>query len=170
MCVLTATIAAECKNGKSGIEAIWAVEKNSADVITENSGEITTLTLDSARVFFRWNFAKDSAKYDMDIVPSIENGTETYNHKINLKFYKYETTKRNEMKLIAQAPLLIIAKDFNGNYFLLGKDRGMDMQQSTVTSGAKIGDFNGFELNFMSEEPEPITALNSATVTSLSLP
>lgn len=170
MCTLTATIAAECKDGKSGISKIWAVERNSADTTTEVAGVITAMVLDGARAFFGWNFAKDSAKYDMDIVPSIETGTETYAHKANFKFYQYETTKRNEMKLAAQASLWMIALDFNGKYWLLGKDRGMDMQASTVTSGAKIGEFNGFELNFMSEEPDAIIEVDSATIATLSLP
>lgn len=170
MCVLTASIAAECKNGLGGISNLWAVEQNSADTITITAEVVTAMTLTGARVFFGWKFAKDSAIMDMDLTPSIENGTTTYGHKLGMKFWKYETTKRNEIKAIAVAPIMVIAKDSNGVYWLLGKNRGLDMQPSTATTGSKLSDFAGFDLTFMSEEPNLPIEIDVATITSLNLP
>ena len=169
MCTLTAAIAKECKSGKSGLSDLWMVETNSGDSFTLTGEVVTAMTLADSRAFFSWKFSKDSAKKDQDIVSNIETGTTTFVHKLALKFYKYETTKRNEIKLAAQSSLMAIVKDHNGKYWLLGKDRGLDMQPSTSTSGAKIGDFNGFELSFMSEELDAIIEVDAATIASLSL-
>ena len=62
---------------------------------------------------------------------------------------------RNEIVNLAQADLLIIVKDQNGKYWLLGQVNGMSMAASIAQTGTAYGDRNGYELNFEGAEPAP---------------
>jgi hypothetical protein len=85
------------------------------------------------------------------------------------KFNRWETTKRNEIKIISAADLLIICLDRNGKYWLCGRENGMSLESGSGAIGANMGDFSGFELSFKSSEIDMPIEINSATVTSLNL-
>ena len=55
--------------------------------------------------------------------------------------------------LLAQADLLLIAKDQNGFYWLQGVDNGVNLAPSEATAGKAYGDMNGYTLNFEAAEP-----------------
>jgi hypothetical protein len=168
-CVLSTAIAKPCGDGVSGLKKIWAVEWDALDSITETAGVITAMTLDGVKAFFGWSFEPGQAQMTANINRSRENGTLFYEHKLNVKFNRYETTKRNEIKIVSAADLAIIALDRNGKYWLLGRVNGMTLESGTGDSGKAMGDFNGFELNFTGMEEDLPIEVNSATVTSLSL-
>lgn len=164
-CILTAAIAANCKDGVGGISNLWAVELSAVTggTATETAGALTAFALEGGKVMFAWNFAKDSAAIMEDANPSIENGTTFWRHTLEVSFWKWETAKRNELKIAAATPIAFIAKDYNGNYWLLGRSRGLDMQSgSQATSGKLLGDKNGYTLTFAGDEPAPVIAITDA--------
>lgn len=83
-----------------------------------------------------------------------EAGTVFYESTVQVILTKMEQTKQNEIKLLAQADLLIIAKDQNGKYWLFGEANGCSMVDSPGGSGTAYGDRNGYELNFTAMEPD----------------
>lgn len=174
-CVLTAAIAANCRDAVGGISKVWAVEVaatvDGVASYTETSGVITAMALDAGKAFFAWNFAKDSAGMNEIVHTGNENGTTMWDHGLELSFWKWETTKRNEILIAATTPLFFIVKDQNSQYWGLGLTRGLDMQDGAeATSGKLLNDKNGYTLQFMGSEPAPIVEIDSATITSLNLP
>lgn len=165
MCVLTANIAGSCKDGVAGIKKLWAIEQTALATQTESGGVLTGLTLAASKNFFSWGFAKDSAEFKSITNPSIENGTTFWQHQVMLGFWKVETAKRNEIKLAAVAPLTMIVLDYNGQYWILGKDRGLDLQAGAeAASGRLLGDKNGYTLSFMGDEPDDVIEITDATI------
>jgi hypothetical protein len=168
-CVLTTAIAKPCGDGVSGLKKIWAVEHAALNAITETAGVVTAMTLDAGKAFFGWSFEPGQAQMTAPILRSRENGTTYYEHKLAVKFNRFETTKRNEIKIVAAADTAMIALDRNGKYWLLGKNNGMTLESGTGDSGKAMGDFAGFDLNFTGAEEDLPVEINSATITSLSL-
>jgi len=168
-CLLTQGFTLDCKDQSAGVKAIYLVEWNGSDTITMSSGEVSVLTLASARVFFKYELEKETATTVWRAVPSTENGTTFYEADLTVRLHKVSTAKRNEMKLLAQGRLLCIVRDTDDNYYLYGRGYGIQLQPSEVQFGQAFGDFKGHVLNFMHKETDFPAKVQAAVVTSLSL-
>ncbi len=168
-CVLSSAISKPCGNGKSGVKKMWAVEHAALATIAETAGVVTTLTLDGGKSFYGWEMEPGQGTFNSPIQRNRANGTTFYEHKATVKFNRYETTKRNEILIIASADILLIALDKNGKYWLLGKENGLSLESGQGTSGQAMGDFSGFELAFTGEENELPVEINSTVISGLSL-
>jgi hypothetical protein len=168
-CILTAVIASNCRDGVGGNSKVWAVELSAVGAYTETAGALTAFALEGAKVMFAWNFSKDSAKLSSIVQTSNEAGTTFYQQMLDLSFWKWETVKRNEIKLAAVTPLFFIVKDNNGTYWAAGLTRGLDMQSGgEATTGALLGDKSGYTLQFMGDEiDEPIQITDAAFIAAL---
>ena len=163
-CILTAAIAAQCRDAVGGVKKVWAVEASAVDTYTETSGALSALALEGVKVMFAWNFGKDSARLFETTQTGNENGTTMYDHSLDLSLWKWETTKRNEILIAATTPLFFVVLDNNAQYWAAGLTRGLDMQAGAETStGALLGDKNGYTLQFMGSEPAPIIEITDAT-------
>lgn len=168
-CILTAAIAANCRDGVGGVSGLWAVELGAVTggTSTETAGALTALALEGSKVMFKWNFAKDSAAFMSDLNTSLENGTTFYKQTLECSFWKWETAKRNELKIAATTPICFVVKDNNEQYWLLGMTRGMEMQSgSQATSGKLLGDKNGYTLTFVGDEPDDVIEVTDSTFIS----
>jgi hypothetical protein len=65
--------------------------------------------------------------------------------------------------------MLAIALDASGDYWLLGADYGVQLQQSESNFGQAFGDFKGHVLNFLHKETDLPLKVQSSVVTSLAL-
>ena len=102
-------------------------------------------------------------------IPSTENGTVFYEAEVNARLHKVTTAQRNEIKLLAQNRMLLIVKDAEDVYWLLGGDYGVQLNQSETNFGQAFGDFKGHVLNFLHKETDLPLKVQSAVVTSLGI-
>ncbi len=72
-----------------------------------------------------------------------------------------------ELKLLAQNILVAVVKDNNNKYWMLGKERGLDMSGSTSGSGTAFGDRSGYSLVFVGKEPDQLYEVNSTVANAL---
>jgi len=166
-CVLTAAIAAQCRDAVGGISKVWAVQVADVTSYTEASGALTALVVGAGSDMYAWNFGKDSASMNEIVHTGNENGTTMWDHGLELSFWKWETTKRNEILIAATTPLFIVVLDQNSQYWGLGLTRGLDMQDGAeATSGKLLNDKNGYTLQFMGSEPAPIVEITDAVFTA----
>ena len=70
-------------------------------------------------------------------------------------FHKYQASLRDLVYVLAQKELLIIVKDQNGNYFMIGEQNGANLVASTANVGKAYGDMNGSTIGFLAKEPTP---------------
>jgi hypothetical protein len=83
-----------------------------------------------------------------------------------ISLYKYDTEKRNKLKVLSQNDTLqIIAIDQNGVQYLLGQTNYSFLSAGDATSGQNLGDKNGFSMTFQSQEPEPARVIEGALAT-----
>ena len=141
-----------CKSGVGGIKSIFFGPYSSTTAaLTDSSG---TITLDDSVSFFEYH-VKGNSSLETAINSSRENGTTFYESTLNVTFTFLDVATQEQIKLLAHGRPQIVVQDYNGNYFLVGKDHGCEVTGGTVVSGAAMGDLSGFTLVVTAQETAP---------------
>lgn len=164
-CNLTKGFVLDCRESVGGIKSMWVFNLDSLTIVTESSGIISEIS-GAASDFFEYELRRENASFTETINNSQENDTLFYTQELTFSLSKLDSTKRNELMLLAKAYVGVIILDNNGTYWLLGKQNGMVLG-GTAESGAAYGDANGYMLTFNSNEPAPAQELHSGWVDDL---
>lgn len=169
-CALTTGFTLDCRNSNGGIEAVYFTEIENKATLSASASVIDTFTLDTGKQFFKYELRKKTSIFEQNIQVNNENGTVFYEQTLSVKLDKLETTKRNEILLLAQNNLMVIIKDNNGKYWLMGETRGALLNGGKGSTGTAYGDMSGFELTFMGEEAELSKEVDSSLLATLTAP
>jgi hypothetical protein len=151
------------------VKNIYLVEYEALSGYTVTGGEVTGLTLNGGKSFFKYELPKDTASFTNTITTSVGEGTTFNSTELNMKLRKLSTAKRNEVKLLSVARLIAIVETNDGPFFAMGLQRGMDMTSGTAATGATLGDMSGYDLTFTASEKDPPAIVQSAVLTSLNI-
>ena len=159
-CALTAGYSLACKDSVGGLKKVYL--ENFADITygAETSGVIGTIT----GAMYLYELPMNTAQFTETVTSSIENGTTFYQTELTIVLPKLTANLRNELKLLAQAKLAVVAEDRNGTKWVLGLENGCYLTTGTSATGTAMGDLNGMTLTFTSMEKSPIVE-TSATIT-----
>lgn len=163
-CVLTAGVATDCRQNSGGLEYAYILDATGQDiVVTEAAGVVSAITVGATAIttlsadMFLFDQVRQTASMTETGTFSDENGTVFFSNVANLIFNKLEATKLQQLKLLAQnSKLLVIVKDNNGKFWMVGNDRGAVATSSTAESGTAFGDRNGFSIEMTGLAPEPM--------------
>jgi hypothetical protein len=100
----------------------------------------------------------NTAQFTETVTSSIENGTTFYQTELSIVLPKLTAAMRNELKLLAQAKLAVIAEDRNGSLWIMGLENGAYLTTGTSATGTAMGDLNGMTLTFTSMEKSPVVS------------
>lgn len=166
-CLLTQGFTLDCKDAVGGIKSIHLISW-SASKFTAASGEVTATTVASGSVF-TYELPKATGSMTATTNVSVENGTTFTQTDVAFKLRRLSTTKRNEMKLLAQGRCYCIVKNNNDEYFLVGNEYGCDVTAMVANTGTAMGDSNGYEVTLSAIEAEAPYKLQSSVVTTLGI-
>lgn len=169
-CNLTQGFTVGCKDSIGGIKAFYFREFASITSVTTNPSGTVTDIADGAPAadFYTYQVVKETSTASESIQVDVANGTVVYEQNVTYVLNKTDQVKRNEIKLLAQARLMVIAEDQAGNYWLYGQVNGLDLSgDSQITLGQSFSDRNGYSLNFMGREPEPARLVQAAAFTRI---
>jgi hypothetical protein len=169
-CALTSGYTLDCKDSSGGIVEIYFIEKGNVSSIAEASGVVTGLTKASGKRFWKYELPKETGSLTENMTGNIQNGTVFYASELKIVVNKLNVTIRNEIKLLAQATMIAVAKDNNGKYWLIGRTSGIDLTTGTLGTGTAFGDRSGFDMTFSGSEPEPMLEVNSTVASALETP
>lgn len=164
-CVLTQGYNLDCRDSTGGIKEVGLVAFESVTAMTVTEGVITAIT--QSDVFLKYQLIAHTGDFEQTITPSRENGTLEVKQSLKFPINKMTTAVRNELLLLAQNRLMIAVLDTNGKAWMLGQDFGMMLGASSAKSGVKLGDRNGFELMFESDEKTLAYEINAALYPTL---
>jgi hypothetical protein len=74
---------------------------------------------------------------------------------LNITLTTIDVATQEEIKLLNRGRAHYVVEDYNGNYFLIGKDNGAEINSGTIVSGAAMGDLSGFTLVASAQETAP---------------
>ena len=159
-CSITSGMVLGCKDSQGGIEYLYIADLPTYDTITTDvDGIVQTLDAGGSPVSITWykyETPKQVSGMTETINAAIENGTVFYQQEANFIFNKMEAAKRDQIRLLAQNPkLLVVVKDGNGKFWSLGITRGAELTAGTVSTGIAYGDRNGGEITLQGLEPDP---------------
>jgi hypothetical protein len=166
-CALTSGYTLDCKDNSGGILEVYFIERGNVTAINEASGVVTGLTKASGKRFWKYELPKETGSLTENMTGNIQNGTVFYASELKIVVNKLSVAIRNEIKLLAQATMIAVAKDNNGKYWLIGRNSGIDLTTGTLGTGTAFGDRSGFDLTFSGSEPEPMLEVNSSVAAAL---
>lgn len=146
---------------------VYFIERGNVTSIAEASGVVTGLTKASGKRFWKYELPKETGSLTETMTGNIQNGTVFYASELKIVVNKLSVAVRNEIKLLAQATMIAVAKDNNGKYWLIGRNSGIDLTTGTLGTGTAFGDRSGFDLTFSGSEPEPMLEVNSTVASAL---
>lgn len=159
----------DCRNSVGGIATIYITELQNKLSITSSSGTITAFTLSSGKKFWTYEMEKENAEMTSNATISVENGTVFYESTVSFTLKKMSAQKRNNIEKLAQNRVMIIVKDNNGLYQLIGETNGADLTTAEGKTGKAFGDLNGYTLTFTAKEPNPNNIVTSSLLTTLTV-
>jgi len=166
-CNLTQGFNLDCKDAVGGIKSIHLIDWASTG-FTVSGGEVTATTVASGDVY-TYELPKGVGSMTTTTNVSQENGTVFNQSDIVARLRKLSTTKRNELKLLAQNRVFCIVKDNNDNYWLAGNEYGCDITAMTSESGTAMGDVQGYNFTLSAIEAESPYLVQAAVATSLGI-
>ena len=130
------------------------------EVLAANRDEIGEITITEEKVsaiangkFKRYQFNRNTGSMTSTYNINLENGTKYVSTDVVLVFNRMETAKRVEILALAQNDLVLIVKDANGKYWLLGKDEAVVMTAGDAQSGTARADRNGYSVTLQDNSP-----------------
>lgn len=168
-CVLTTGFTLDCRDSVGGVDEIWVGERDALNTTTfaVSAGVVTTIAMTGGKKFYNYKLRKNTAEAKADNAGDVANGAGYIMQSVQIQLDKFDVSKRNEMRILAQKPLMFIVKDKNGLYALYGAGSGLDLTTGTAGTGKEANSLNGFNLTFTGEEtqyPYGMTAEQVATL------
>jgi hypothetical protein len=163
-CAITKGRSLPCKNSVGGLKAIYILDYSSTVAnLTDTAGTITLPTDDASVQFFKFDI-KGSSSLETSVTSSRENGTTFYETTLNVTFTYLDVATQEEIKLLNAGRAHYVVEDYNGNYFLIGKEHGAEITGGTIVTGAAMGDLSGFTLVATAQETAPPFFATAPTV------
>lgn len=166
-CALTQGYSLDCKDSAGGITEVYFIEKGNVSAIVSASGVVTGLTKAAGKRFWKYELPKETGSFTHNPTVSTENGTLFFEQNLTIVVNKLSASINTELKLLAQNILVAVVKDNNNKFWMLGKERGLDMSGSTSGSGTAFGDRSGYSLVFIGKEPDQLYEVNSTVAAAL---
>jgi hypothetical protein len=153
-CAVTKGRSLPCKSSVGGLKNVYILDYSSAIASLSDSSGTITLPSDGSAEFFKYEI-KGNSSLETAVTSSRENGTTFYETTLNLTLTTIDVATQEEIKLLNRGRAHYVVEDYNGNYFLIGKDNGAEINSGTIVTGAAMGDLSGFTLVASAQETAP---------------
>lgn len=151
-CAITQGFTLDCRDSVGGIQALYINTVANVTAYTEASGTVSALT--KSGVFYKYELEEENSMAQSVATGNRQNGTVFFAQEITAIFQKLTYQTRDKLVALHKNRLVIVVKDNNGKFWIMGKDRGLMTTTSTGATGTAMGDFNGYTVVFAGNEPE----------------
>jgi len=175
-CDITSGRIEQCKDSVSGIKSIYIVNydklnSDSVDYSTATDEEDVIETWapieDVALNLYKFELKSNSNSFTTAINSSRDNGTTFFTQTLVANFKRQDAVTTKQIKLLSWGRPRIIIRSMTDQFFLMGLDQGADVSAGEISTGAALGDFNGYSLTFTAEEELPANFIDVSTEASL---
>ena len=179
-CEITNGRVEECKDSVSGLRSIYFANFDDlANEVSTGAGFIgITYDLTDTDVIDTWQSAVPLSLYKYElksnansfttaVETSRDNGTTFFTQTLVINLKKQDFAMHKNIKLLAYGRPRIIVRTMTDQFFLMGLAQGCDTTAGEISSGAALGDFNGYSLTFVAMEVSPANFINETTQAGL---
>jgi len=166
-CYISSGAALGCSDGIGGIKKIYIVGGANGAVTGytyDADGAITGATSQSGTTLYGFELKRNTSSLAQNVQKNFENGTIFFEQVLTAVLFRYDQTKRNQIKILSQNDQIqIVAIDQNNTYYYLGQVNGMYLSGGDASTGTAYGDRNGFTLTFTGQENTPANTILSTS-------
>lgn len=141
-------LATECETSLAGIEVAYIGEKDNFEVaIDADTLTVTGITSSTETdKLYAYHFNRQTGSMNSEMTRNDANGSFYYTNTVALQFTKMEAKKSAEISALAKAHSIIVVKDLNGKYWVVGADTYATASADTAQSGQGVDDLNGYNI------------------------
>lgn len=169
-CALTQGYSLSCRDSAGGIKSVYFIEFGNVSGVTESNGTVSAIAKANGGRFYKYNLQRATGNWEEAYNDSAENGTSFHTQTLSIILNKMQAATSQEIALLAQNRLLAVVEDRNGKYWLLGQENGLERSGGRAGSGTAMGDRNGYELTFTSDNVDPANEVSSGIISALTTP
>lgn len=162
-----------CKDAVGGLTNIYILNYGlydetdiTYDTAVGYEDQITAINLPAASSIYKFEL-KGTNSFEQTITSSRENGTTFFEQVLTIQLKKQDPITHKQIKLLSYGRPNIIVENNNGQYFIAGLLRGMDVTAGTIGNGTALNDMSGYSLTFTGQEAVPANFLDAATQAQL---
>jgi len=160
-------ISLNCENNIGGLTKLYLTDYTNVLSITAAGGTISAITMATASKFYQFEFNRNSATFQEDLVKSVEAGSALFEQTVTVTIPRRDVQKRNTLALLTQRDLACIVKDSNGFYWYPGETEGVYLSESTSTSGTAKADGSNYVLTLKGFEVNRSQGVSSSIIAGL---
>lgn len=114
------------------VESVTLTTGGNAD--TDNV--VSAITLADGASFETFAFPKDTSSFTQELVQDLAADTHGFSQTLTLGFRRIDTRKRNAISVLCagRRDLVALVQDWNGDYWLLGREQGLRVTASTMNT------------------------------------
>jgi hypothetical protein len=148
-----------CRDSVGGLKNVYFINYSSSASIDTTSDTDDSVAFDGTWDATNYKYElKGNSSLTTNIQASRENGTVAFEQVLELTLPKLSNDDNRAVKLLSYGRPRIVVEDYNGNFFLVGREHGADVTGGTVVTGAAMGDLSGYTLTFSAMEIMPPNA------------
>ena len=171
-CDITNGRVEECKDSVSGLKAIYFanfddLSTDEIDYSDTNADVIDGWHPAAQLSLFKYELKSNENSFTTAVQTSRDNGTTFFEQTLSISLKKQDQAMHKNIKLLAFGRPRIIVQSMTDQFFLMGLAQGCDTTAGEISSGAALGDFNGYKLTFVASEVLPANFINISTETAL---
>ena len=159
-CDISAGRTLPCKDQVGGLKNVYFANYGEISV-TLSADDSIAATQFTGDDFYQYEL-KGNSSLTQNIQTSRDNGTTAFEQVLELTLPKLSVTDNQAVKLLAFGRPHIVVEDYNGNFFLVGREHGADVTGGTIVTGAAMGDLSGYTLTFSGMERLPANAITGS--------
>lgn len=173
-CTTLAGIVLDCRDNVGGIESVFIENVDTSlalGTVTAGAVAFGDVTIDGVALaadltsMDKYECVKQTGALTETGTFSDENGTVFFTSVASTVFNKLDAAKLSELyNLAISAKLLVLVKDNNGKFWMVGNDRGAVASASTEETGTAYGDRNGMTMEFTGIDNTPMLEVTGITV------
>ena len=156
----------QCKDSVSGLKAIYIInyDKLNSDAVAYLSSPVgsedvidTWVPIDTATAMnlYKYELKSTTNSFTTAIESSRDNGTTFFSQTLVAALKRQDAATTKNVKLLAYGRPRIVVRTMTDQFFLMGLDQGADVSAGEISTGAALGDFNGYSLTFLAQEEMP---------------
>jgi hypothetical protein len=165
-CILSTGFSLDCRSSKGGISKIYLAELSGIGTPAVSSG-IATITMVGGKKFYAYEVPVGGGSATS--VPSGDRavGGRFFAQNVTMNLPKYDITKRNEMMALAAQTVAAIVLDENGEYWLFGTSRGLQIAEGGYATGTASADMSGYVITLTGEEKLDVLKIEASAIAAL---
>ena len=172
-CALTSGFTPKACKTVGGVKSFLIIEHAAVTAVTKTAGVVTAITKTSPFIFREYKQKAEVANYKQTASMDAKAGTYAFDIEASLEQSSLDQASATENFLLLKNTVMIVTKDNDGNFWLLGEEYGADVTTGTEDWGVALGDSRSYTLNFIAQEkfgPRPLASVTYAGLSTIFTP